>query len=57
MFAKAKSIFREINTIFFLIFTCEPSMYMVDHPDLTVSNFMEESMSPFVEIGLKSGYL
>ena len=45
--AKKKSIFRERNTIFFESITCEPSIYTMDHPDITVSNFMEYS------IGLK----
>ena len=30
--------------------TCPPSIYTIDHPDSTVSNFMEKS------IGLKKGY-
>ena len=44
----ANSIFRERNAIFFMkIITCDPSIYTMDHPDLTVCNFMENS------IGLK----
>ena len=26
--------------LFFEIITCEPSIYTMDHPDITVSNFM-----------------
>ena len=26
----------------FEITTCDPSLYSMDHPDLTVSNFMEK---------------
>ena len=37
MFAKTKSIFRERNTIWGEIITCDPSKYTMDHPDLTVS--------------------
>ena len=50
MFAKTKSTFQERNAIFFSeIITCNPSIFStMDHPDLPVSNFMENS------IGLKS---
>ena len=33
------NIFFEITCI-----TCNPSIYTMDHPDLTVSNFMENSV-------------
>ena len=29
---------------FFEIITCDPSLYIIDHPDLTVSNFMGNSI-------------
>ena len=42
LFAKTKLIFREINSNILKIITCDPSIYTMDHPDLTVSNFMEK---------------
>ena len=36
LFAKTKSIFRERNITFFGILTYDPSIYTMDHPDLTV---------------------
>ena len=45
---KIKSIFRERKTSFLCqILTCDPSIYKMDHPGLTVSNFIVKS------IGLK----
>ena len=41
LFAQTKLIVRERNTIFFEVLTCDPSIYTMDHPDLPVSNFME----------------
>ena len=40
---KINLIYRERNTIFGNDnqVTCNPSIYTMDHPDLTVSNFME----------------
>ena len=40
LFAKTKSVFREINILFEII-TCNLSIYTMDHPDLILSNFME----------------
>ena len=38
---------KEIHcTIFLKIITNNPSLYIMDHPDLTVSNFMEFSIGP-----------
>ena len=38
-------IFRETNAIFLgEIITCDPSIYTMEHPDLTVSNLMEKSI-------------
>ena len=34
----------EKNNIFFEIITYEPSIYTIDHPDSTVSSFMENSI-------------
>ena len=39
---------RKKNNIFSETITCGPSIYTIDHPDFTVSNFMEKS------VGLKS---
>ena len=39
-----KSIFWERNLIILEIFTCDPSQYTMDHPDLTVSNFNGNSI-------------
>ena len=36
-----KTIFRERNIMFVEIITCDPSIYTMDHPDLTVSSLME----------------
>ena len=36
---RKKYIFMEIRT-------CDPSIYTMDHPDLTVSNFMEHTNGP-----------
>ena len=44
-FAKTKLIFRQRNLILEII-TSDPSIYTIDHPDLTVSNFMENSIGP-----------
>ena len=33
------------NTIFLEIITCYPSIYIMDHPDLTVPNFVENSIA------------
>ena len=41
--AKTKSIFRERNTIYLEIFTCDPSIYTMDYPDFIVCSFMEKS--------------
>ena len=41
LFAKLILIFRERNTIFFEIITCDPSIYKMD-----LSNFMENSIGP-----------
>ena len=41
MFAKRKSIYRERNIMFFGNYNLGPfNIYTIDHPDLTVSNFM-----------------
>ena len=37
---KAKSNLRERNIIVLEIINCDPSIYGMDHSDLTVSNFM-----------------
>ena len=43
VFARTKLIFRERKIFYFMeIITCAPSIYTMDHPDLTVSNFMEK---------------
>ena len=44
LFTQTKLIFRERSTIFFLIITCDPSIYTIDHPDLTVCRVMENSI-------------
>ena len=44
LFVKSNSIFRERNVIFLEIITSNPSIYKMDHPDLTVSNFMENDI-------------
>ena len=36
--------FQNKNKIFLEIITCNPSIYTLNHPDLTVSIFMEQSM-------------
>ena len=42
---RQKSIFRERKTIFLgEIITGDPSIYIMDHSDFTVSNFMEDSI-------------
>ena len=46
LFAKTKSIFRVSNTIFVEIITCEASIYTMDHPILTISNIMGNSIVP-----------
>ena len=51
MFAKPKSIFKERKTFFLKIITCDPSIYPMDHPDLTISNFIGNS------IGTKKGLM
>ena len=38
-----QSFEKEIQ-YFIKIITCDPSIYTMDHPDLTVSNFMENSI-------------
>ena len=40
-----KTIFRERNIMFLQIITCNPSIYIIDHPDLTVSSFMGNSIA------------
>ena len=40
---KTQSIFRERNA-FLKIITCDPSINTMGHPDLTVSNFMRNSL-------------
>ena len=35
---------RKKCNIFFEMITCNPSIYTIDHPDITVSNFMENSI-------------
>ena len=40
---------KQTKTIFFEILTCDPSIYIMEHSDLTVSNFME---IPLVQHGL-----
>ena len=42
LFAKTKLIFRERN-IYIKKLTCNLSIYTTEHPDITVSNFMENS--------------
>ena len=36
-----KSVFRERNIIYLESIACNPSLYTMKHPDLTVSNLME----------------
>ena len=36
LFAKTKSIFREIDTIFLIFITCDPSICAMDHPHINV---------------------
>ena len=45
-FAKTKSIFMERNIYFFEIIILNSSIYTMDHPELTVSNFIESSIGP-----------
>ena len=46
LFAKTKSIFRERNVIFFLNYNLNPSMNIMDHTDISASNFMENCIGP-----------
>ena len=49
MFAfKTKPIFRERNTIFLEMITCDLSVYTIDHLDLPVivCSFLENSIGP-----------
>ena len=42
-----QSLNSERNKILFLeIITCDPLIYKMDHPDLAVSNFTENSIGP-----------
>ena len=43
LFAKVKSIFRERNIMYFGNLTCHHSLYSMEHPDLAVANFMENT--------------
>ena len=42
--AETKLILKEKNTIVLEIITCDPSIYTMDHPDLIVCGFMEDSI-------------
>ena len=46
LLVNTKSIFRERKTTFSEIITCDPSMFIIDYPDLTVPNFMKNSVGP-----------
>ena len=43
--AKTKSIFRGRNILFSRMYSLCPLKYTLDHPDLAVSNFMENSIA------------
>ena len=43
LFAKTKLFLRERNLIFGNL-TCDPSIYIMDHPDLIVCSFMDNSI-------------
>ena len=42
--AKTELTFRERNVIILEIIACGPSIYIVEHPYLTLSNFMGNSI-------------
>ena len=44
MCAKTESTFRERNVIILEIIASDPSIYIMEHPYLTLSNFMGHSI-------------